>query len=304
MAVDVTVLAKGLQFPEGPVAMPDGSVLVAEIRGGCIRRVHRDGRVETVAETGGGPNGMAIGPDGALYVCNNGGNSYIPNQLSPTGPAKDYAGGMIQRVDLKTGEIKTLYSHCGENRLSSPNDIVFDAQGGFYFTDFGKKHSRHRDHGGIYYATSDGRQIVEVAYPVNAPNGIGLSADETLLYVAETETSRLWVYEIESPGTLRKSASHTPHGARLLCTVPGFQRLDSLAVDGDGNICVATLITGQITVISPDGQIARRVDLPDSYVTNLCFATDGSKTAYVTLSGKGELVSIVWPTQGQKLNFN
>ena len=70
---DYTVLARGLQFPEGPVAMADGSVLVVEIRRGTLTRVDVDGKVEVVATPGGGPNGAAIGPDGACYLCNNGG---------------------------------------------------------------------------------------------------------------------------------------------------------------------------------------------------------------------------------------
>ncbi len=66
------LVTEGLQFPEGPVAMADGSVIVVEIRRGCLTRVRPNGEHEVLAELGGGPNGAAIGPDGALYVCNNG----------------------------------------------------------------------------------------------------------------------------------------------------------------------------------------------------------------------------------------
>ena len=66
-------VTSGLQFPEGPVWMEDGSVLVVEIRRGTLTRVAPDGTKTVVAETGGGPNGAAIGPDGKVYVCNNGG---------------------------------------------------------------------------------------------------------------------------------------------------------------------------------------------------------------------------------------
>ena len=305
MNTGITVLAEGLLFPEGPVAMSDGSVLVAEIRSGKIRRIRADGVVETVADCGGGPNGMALGPDGALYVCNNGGNTYLPDHFAAIGPAKDYAGGSIQRVDLSTGEVTTLYTHCGEHRLSSPNDLVFDKQGGIYFTDFGKKHARHRDHGGLYYAQCDGSKIIELAYPVAAPNGIGLSADETEFYIAETECSRVWAFDITAPGVIKKHTGATPHGGRLLCTVPGYQRLDSLAVDAEGNICIGTLITGQITVVSPKGGIVRSVPIPnDTHVTNICFGGPDMRTAYVTLSGTGQLVSLPWPAGGLKLNFS
>ena len=66
-------VAQELQFPEGPVARPDGTALVVEIRRGSLSRVGTDGSVDVVADLGGGPNGAAIGPDGACYVVNNGG---------------------------------------------------------------------------------------------------------------------------------------------------------------------------------------------------------------------------------------
>jgi gluconolactonase len=85
-----------------------------------------------------------------------------------------YVGGWIERLDLATGERRTLYESCGGHRLAGPNDLVFDAHGGFYFTDFGKMWPRHRDNGGLYYALADGSLIAEVAYPMILPNGVGL----------------------------------------------------------------------------------------------------------------------------------
>lgn len=301
---DIKILAEGLLFPEAPVALRDGSVLVAEIRGGTIRRIAADGTVSIAAHCGGGPNGAAIGPDGCLYVCNNGGNSYSPDHFIATGPAPDYQNGSIQRVDLKTGEVKTLYTACEGHLLSSPNDIVFDARGGFYFTDMGKKRSRNRDHGGIYYALPDGSRIHEVAYQVQVANGVGLSPDGKTLYVAETDTSRLWAFDIIEPGRVEKHGFPSPHGGRLVCGLPGFQRLDSLAVDAAGNICVATLMTGHITVIAPSGEVVHKVKMPDSYVTNICFGGPDLRTAYITLAEKGQLAAMPWPEAGHPLHFN
>ena len=70
---EIREITSGLQFPEGPIAMPDGSVILVEIKRGTVSRVAANGKVQVVAKTGGGPNGAAIGPDGKLYVCNNGG---------------------------------------------------------------------------------------------------------------------------------------------------------------------------------------------------------------------------------------
>jgi len=68
-AAEVRIIASGLEFPEGPVALPDGSVLVTEIAAGTLAKVFPDGSIEHIAHLGGGPNGAAIGPDGAGWVC-------------------------------------------------------------------------------------------------------------------------------------------------------------------------------------------------------------------------------------------
>src|SRR5262249_44679866 len=108
---DVRIVAGGLGFPEGPVWMADGSVILGEISGAKVTRITPDGRTAEIGKAGGGPNGVATGPDGALYVCNNGGAVYqsTPSFLS-TGPALDYTGGCIQRIDPKTGATRVLYS--------------------------------------------------------------------------------------------------------------------------------------------------------------------------------------------------
>jgi gluconolactonase len=274
------------------------------MRAGRISRWSPDGKLSVVSESGGGPNGAAIGPDGALYVCNNGGSAYVEGKFTAVGPAADYVGGSIERVDLRTGAVTVLFEHCGGHRLSSPNDLVFDRSGGYYFTDFGKKKARSRDNGGLYYVDPSGVHITEVAYPIQAPNGVGLSPDEATVYVAETETSRLWAFDLEAPGRIKKLPFPSPHGGRLVCGLPGYQRFDSLALDAYGNICVATLVTGEIVVIAPSGEVLRRVAFPDRYVTNLCFGGADMRTAYITLSETGRLASMAWPEPGLALNFN
>lgn len=301
---ELEVVAEGLGFPEGPVALPDGDVLVVEIKAGNLTRVKPSGETQVVAELGGGPNGAAIGPDGAAYVCNNGGFEWadvggldLPGDAPP-----DYTGGSIQRVDLSSGDVKTLYTECEGVPLRGPNDIVFEEGGGFYFTDMGKTQGRTTDRGAIFYAQPDGSAITEVAYPMDHPNGIGLSPDGGTLYAAETNTARVWSWPVEGPGELGKSPIGSG-GGTLLGQVPGYQLLDSLAVDGEGNVCVATLITGAITVISPGGEIIETVDGPgdDPLVTNICFDPDDLRTAYITSSGQGRLHKTTWPRPGLKL---
>ena len=300
---DVRILASGLGFPEGPVAFPDGSVILTDIRNRRVNRVTADGAVSVFSDTGGGPNGLALGPDGALYLCDNGGSVYLPNHSMGIGPALDYHGGTIQRLDAETGAATKLYTHCDGHRLSAPNDLVFDKQGGFYFTDLGKRYARHRDHGGVYYALPDGSTVTEIAYPVLSPNGCALSPDEKVLYVADTEPARLWAFDIESPGVLKKHGFPSPHGGRLVAGLAGFQRFDSIAVTAAGNICVATLTTGFITVIAPDGHTLKQVKVPDVYPTNICFGGADLRTTYITLSDLGQLGVMQWDEPGLKLNY-
>jgi gluconolactonase len=304
---DVHLLAEGLLFPEGPVAMPDGSVLVVEIKRGTLSRVDPGGGVEVVAQCGGGPNGAAIGPDGKVYVCNNGGFEWhepLPGLLLPGNQPDDYIGGRIQRVDPETGIVEDLYTECDGHPLRGPNDLVFDATGNFWFTDHGKIRPRDRDRGGVYYASPDGSMIREAIFPADAPNGVGLSPDGATLYYAETYTGRVHVRSLQGPGDVVPLA---PMEYGVLCSLPGFQPLDSLAVDSAGNVCQATLVNGGITVISPDGASAEHVAPPPEYwdplVTNICFGGADLRTAYVTLSGFGRLISCRWPQPGLKLAF-
>ena len=294
----ITEITTGLQFPEGPIAMPDGSIIVVEIQRGTVSRVSPEGSIEVIATPGGGPNGAAIGPDGACYICNNGGFEWHERNslVFPGDQPNDYSGGRIERVDLSSGEVNVLYTECNGNPLRGPNDIVFDRQGGFWFTDHGKNRPRDKDRTGVYYATIDGQHIREVIFPMEAPNGIGLSPAEDQLYVAETPTGRLWSLDISEPGVI--------DGARrMLAQIPDYHMFDSLAVDAEGNICVATLITGGITVHSPDGERAQLIEMPDILTTNICFGGEDLKTAYITLSSTGSLVSIPWHCAGLPLNF-
>ncbi|MCU1397909.1 MAG: hypothetical protein JWN62_1018 [Acidimicrobiales bacterium] len=308
--LELVEVTSGLRFPEGPIAMPDGSVILVEMFGPRITRVLPDGTKQTVAEIEGGPNGLAVGPDGALYLCNNGG-CFTPVEVGewllpgPFDPAK-YIGGRIQRVDIESGAVTDLYTECDGHPLRAPNDIVFDADGGMWFTDHGVRNegARTTDLCGIYYALPDGSKITEVVYPTEAPNGIGLSPDGTRVYWAETYTGRVYQRVITGPGEV---AAATPFDPSLLAGLAGMQLLDSLGVDGEGNVCVATLSNGGITVISPDGASVVHHPTGDPLTTNICFGDhDGSgeyRTAYITCSGSGKLMKTRWPSRGLRLNF-
>jgi gluconolactonase len=303
---EMTLVTDGLRFPEGPVVMPDGSVILTEIEARRITRVAHDGTKTVIAETGGGPNGLAVGPDGKLYCCNNGGFNYVESGgfLAPHGIADDYSGGSIQRIDIATGTVETLYKSgdfgCS---LRGPNDIVFDAHGGFWFTDHGKQNFETRCHDivGIFYAKADGSHLEEVIFPSYNPNGIGLSPDGTRLYAAETYTCRLTAFNVIAPGKVDDAAG--PGGPGIPIYRPaGYKFFDSLGMEANGNICVATIGECGISVISPQGELVEFVATDDVFTTNIAFGGDDMMDAYITLSGSGRLVKTRWNRPGLKLN--
>jgi gluconolactonase len=304
--MQIREITSGLAFPEGPVWMPDGSIVLVEIKAGTVTRVAPDGTKTRIATTGGGPNGAAVGPDGKLYVANNGGFEWhdVGGLTLPGDQPADYGGGRIERVDLATGTVEVLYRDCDGHPLRGPNDLVFDfTGGGFWFTDHGKIRKRERDRGGLYWARADGSEIREVVYPLDSPNGVGISPDGRRVYVAETWTGRVWWWQIAEPGRVVPALGLGAEGGTLLAGLPGFQLFDSLAVDAEGHVCVATLANGGITAISPDGARIEHFALPDPLTTNVCFGGPGLRTAFATLSGTGKLVAFEWPRPGLALAF-
>ncbi len=295
--VDVELVTDGLEFPEGPIALPDGSVLLVEIRAGTLTRVESDGSKSTVAHLGGGPNGAAIGPDAAVYICNNG------------GIGADRGAGLIQRVDLSTGESRTLYAASDGAVLVAPNDLIFDHTGNFWFTDLRGNT--------VHYAAPDGSSVRTVLRRVDMPNGVGLSPDGAVLYWAQTQTRQVVRRHIEQPGVLTPSVGHDTtavivNGAidpfSLLIGLPGATELDSLAVDSSGAVCVGTLVSGGILEVpsdgDPDGVVHWTLPgrLADNLVTNICFGGPDLTTAYLTCSETGRLVRCTWHRPGLALH--
>jgi gluconolactonase len=304
---DFETVTDGLRFPEGPVAMADGSVILTEIALGRITRVWPDGRKETVAEPRGGPNGLAVGPDDKLYCCNNGGFEYRETNgyLAPVGIASDYSGGRIERIDIATGAVEVLYKSGDFGcTLRGPNDIVFDAHGGFWFTDHGKVDYAKRCHDivGIFYAKADGSFLEEVIFPSQNPNGVGLSPDGKRLYAAETYTCRLMAFNVIAPGKVDDAAG--PGGPGIPVYRPaGYKFFDSLGMEANGNICVATIGESGISVISPEGKLVEFVATDDIFTTNICFGGADMMDAWITLSGTGRLVKTRWARPGLKLEY-
>lgn len=308
------VVATGLGFPEAPCALADGSVLVAELARGRVSRVDVvDGAVSPVADLGGSPNGIALGPEGAAYVCNNGGLRFEESggRHYPRGLSADYAGGYVQRLDLESGRWEVLHREFQGRPLVGPNDIVFDAAGRYWFTDQPRKHEHHRDWGSVYRSSARGG-LDRVISRLDDPNGIGVSPDASRLYVAETNSGRLWAWGLQRDGELSPlyagDLAYLNQGAELVGRTSEFRYFDSLAVTASGDVVVATLgEPGGLTVFEATTGAQRFVTLEgpgvpaETFVTNLCFGGPDLRTAFITFSTAGLLVAADWPAEGHRL---
>jgi gluconolactonase len=220
----------------------------------------------------------------------------IPGNCPP-----DYDGGRIERVDLSTGKVERVIEEVDGKPLKGPNDLVFDKDGNMYFTDHGKTYDRHRDFGGLYFLANGASAAKELDFHYSSPNGVGLSPDEKTVFMADTMTGRMWAFDLASPGVIKPA---TPfNGGRVVATMPGLQYFDSLGMTAAGNVCVATILNGGITTITPEGEFSH-IAFPDILVTNIAFGGVDMRDAYITLSGTGNLIKCRWPEPGLKLNFN
>lgn len=303
--LEYCVVAEGIEFPESPVVFPDGTLAVCEILGGRVSVIDPHGRKSVLSTTGGAPSGLAVGPDGFGYVCNGGGSGPHRglNRVNMPRPIwEGWKGGLIQRVNLETGKCETLFdSFDGGKRLQSPNDLVFDAHGGFWFTDHGRDFELGRNYGGIFYAKADGSLLRRMELSFVSPNGIGLSPDGKTLYMADSFLGRLWAFDVVEPGVLAPSPPTIP--ARVVQTLDGYQILDSLKLEASGKICVGTIINGGITIFDEDGS-TEHFAFPDIMCTNLCFGGADMRDVWIAASTTGRILKARWPRPGLKLHFN
>ncbi len=333
------IIATGLEYPEGPIYCEDGSIMLVEIRGKRLTLVSPDGQsIKKIADVPEGPNGAAVGADGHIYICNDGGFEWIP--IPPNKPMiwvagnqpTEYVTGSLDRVDVSSGKVETLFTECTKRRsvpgitstdwdpayrLCGPDDLVVDKFGGIWLSDYGKIRERDKDITGVYYVSPDLKTITQAVYPLNNPNGIALSPSGDRLYVALTFESKIIYFDLDEHGQIVPNPA-TLDGSYLLSA--DFEKqsvLDSMAVDSEGNVYVATMLAdglnpashGGISIVSPAGETQYvELVLPDNTFdplpSNICFGGDDMKTAYITCGGSGHLVKVPCDIPGLKLNYN
>jgi gluconolactonase len=288
-----TVLASSLPGPNGAALVPSGSTPTAIPAG-------HDG-------TGG------AGALTRVWVADNGGFftwHEVSGLIIPGEPSPAHTGGSLRMVTLgadpadRSGDV--VHTRCGagdgagdgdgdggDTALVSPNDLVVDADAGVWFTDFGVQDgTAGAGRPGVVFAPGGGGPLVGVVWGTHQANGIGLSADGSELYVAETHSASLWRFSVTGPGQVANGgAPGQVHGGTLLHRAGGFM-FDSLAVDPDGWVCVATIGPGGgVTCVHPVTGAVRRVTAPDDLTTNVCFGSPAGLpvAAFVTLSSTGQL---------------
>ena len=279
----VKVLGTGFFFPEGPAFDHEGNLYIVELRAGQISRIGRGGDREVFAKPGGGPNGSQFGPDGRLYVANSGG-------------FQGAEPGRIEVID-PDGTIAVLLTEVDGEPLHKPNDLGFDPDGNFYFTDpvwpALERTAADSPPGHVVFCDVQG-----TAHRIHTglifPNGIAVSPNGDRLIVCETGTGKLHAFDIVAPGQVGPP--------RVFCDLGPDGEPDGFAFDAEGYVLVCGHRTGRIHVFPPEGGLAlEHLTFEDPAVTNVCFGGPDHTTLFVTESGLGRVVSREWKRPGMIL---
>jgi gluconolactonase len=270
----IDVLADDLGFTEGPVWLPDQRVALTSISHGCVYIVDPAGAATEKVVTGGGPNGLALGRDGALYVAQNGG------LFGASGPATP---GVQIIIDGKVDYLAT--------GMEGPNDLIFGPDGQLWVTDTRAEINyaapESGAHGWLWTCALDGRapqKIVDDG-PVFI-NGLGFSRDGRTLLVTATMSSGLLAYEVASAG------SPTWARPQLVHTFDNGWP-DGMVISPSGDAWVALTAADRIDVVDPKGERRAVVELPTgSLPTNVCIGGSDHDELYVTAARSQSLLRV------------
>jgi gluconolactonase len=257
-------------FIEGPCFDVHGNLYVVDIPHGRIFRVTPPGQWSVIAQYDGEPNGLALHPDGRhLYIA-------------------DYRNG-IMRVDIGTGAVEPVLGRRNGERFKGPNDLVFARNGDLYFTDQGQT-GLHDPTGRVYRLSASGHLDMLIGNGPS-PNGLVLSPDESVLFVAMTRDNAVWRIPLFTDGGTGKVGR--------FCAFFGVGGPDGLGMDTSGNLFVAHVSLGAIFVVTPDGETVRRYRSPvGKATTNIAFGGPQGRQAFVTESASGTILTFDWDAGG------
>ncbi|WP_240543678.1 SMP-30/gluconolactonase/LRE family protein [Spirosoma foliorum] len=271
----LTTLATGLNFPEGPAFAADGSLWAVELKGESLVQ-YKNGKLKRF-RVGGGPNGIAIDKQGAVWFC-------------------DSAQRSIRRFDPVTEKVETILDNIDGEPLNKPNDLAFDSAGNLVFTCPGESRQEPTGYAVVRMHDGSAKKFTTEKY---FPNGLAFSADGKTLVLAETYKHRLW------KGNWNAATGEWIDAA-VWATVEGPQGPggpDGMAFGEDGNLYVAVYGTGYIHVVSPEGKVIQKIDTAGQNPTNCAFDPTGKLGLVVTEAEKGQLKTVAINTKGITL-FN
>ncbi len=260
-------------FLEGPVFDDAGNLYVTDIPWGRIFRIDPQGAWTLVAEYDGEPNGMKFLDAGTLLIT-------------------DYKNGLM-RLDVASGTVTPYLQRRNSERFKGVNDLIFDSQGNLYFTDQGQS-GLHEPSGRLYRLRPNGQLDLLLAN-VPSPNGVALSPDERVLYLAVTRGNCVWRVPLLPDGSVAKVSqfftSYGPSGP------------DGLAVDAEGRVLVANPGLGYVWVLNGRAEPVQVLrGAPGSSTTNLAFGGADRRALYVTDSTHGRILRAAMDAPGLPLH--
>ena len=247
----VEKVAHGFRFTEGPVWSRDGYLLFNDIPAGKIMKHVPEGATEVYREASNGAAGNAFDQQGRLYTC-------------------ETRARRVTRTEKK-GRIEVLADKWDGKRLNAPSDVVVSKSGHVYFTDpaFGSQQdTRELDFYGVYHIAPKG-QLSVIARPAGRPNGIALSPNGRILYVANSDERNVRAYDVDREG----EASNARVAISKIDGIPG-----GIRTDDKGNLYVAAK---GIAVYSPEGQLLMTIPVAET-PSNCAFGDSDLQTLYIT----------------------
>jgi len=254
-------IATGFLFTEGPVWDTKRSRLIFSDIPANRQYQWREGDKEATLfrEPTGNSNGLTIDNSGGLLNC-------------------EHSGRRVSRTGLDDGSLIPLATHFQGKRLNSPNDIVVHSNGWVFFTDppYGvRDEERELDFQGVYRLDPDGKLTLR-ASDFDRPNGIALNADETILFVDDSNRHHVRAFDLRPDGTLANGRVHGECDPSIGAGVP-----DGLKVDVEGNVYMTG--PGGVWVFHPSGKPLGVLKVPE-ITSNLAWGGSDKRWLYITAS--------------------
>jgi gluconolactonase len=251
----IQVIKEGFQGTEGPIGLPDGTLIFTETAASRITKIDKDGGTSTFLENTNETNGLVFDPKGRLIG------------------VQRAAGKQGIAVLYPKGSEAVLASNIDGKPFDRPNDLTVDKKGGVYFTD---------PNPGLVYYVIPGGKTIKAAEGITRPNGLLLDRDDKVLFVNDSRGEHLIAFDVQADGTVRNRRNFARYEG-VQRTKEGLESsADGLAIDSEGRIYVG--LPGGVQVVSPQGQNLGLIPV-SKRVQNLAFAGADKKTLYMVGSG-------------------